>query len=620
MSGKWEGSATSVFDLVFPFEADLTIVNNAISGSIRITGSDVGGRLSGVVECDQVRFGALGGIVTFEGTVAPDGASAQGTYEAPSLGDRGTWVAFFVEPFADADGDALLDVWEEQGYDFDNDGDVDVDLPALGAGSDQEDIFVEVDWLQNASHSHRPTLQAINKVVNAFASARFPNDQGQTGISLHVVLDEAILETPDNATIGTGTGDFYSWQEFQNLKDSHFNSARLPIFHYALFAHSLPGGLTGGSRNQGGGASAAGASDFLVTLSTWDIFFGDEGEFSLARVNTQAGTFMHELGHNLGLGHGGVVLDGNGSVIGADDTNYKPNHLSVMNYSFQTRGIPRENGGTVFDYSRFGSDVFPPLNEVALNEATGVGAGFAAAGYRTLYYCGGASGLSVPVTTTRVDWNCNGLPEGQVQADINFGPEGEQRIETLRTQDEWAHIVFNGGAVGAFGAIPELPLETEASELTLEQDRQIGPYEGEPEVPTCAGGAATIVGTPGDDDGHDHPALSGTPGRDVIVGLGGRDLIKGFGGNDVICGGDERDVIYGMDGNDHLNGERRKDRVYGGNGDDTARGGTSDDNVYGENGKDSLFGDEGNDLVDGGGDTDSCDGGPGNDVVRRCNP
>ena len=42
----------------------------------------------------------------------------------------------------------------------------------------------------------------------------------------------------------------------------------------------------------------------------------------------QAGTLMHELGHNLGLRHGGD-----------DHTKYKPNYLSVMNYAFQLTGL-----------------------------------------------------------------------------------------------------------------------------------------------------------------------------------------------------------------------------------------------------------------------------------------
>ena len=56
----------------------------------------------------------------------------------------------------------------------------------------------------------------------------------------------------------------------------------------------------------------------------------------------QAGTFMHELGHNLGLRHGGT-----------DESNYKPNYLSVMNYAFQFYGLIKNNSQGNFDYSRF---------------------------------------------------------------------------------------------------------------------------------------------------------------------------------------------------------------------------------------------------------------------------
>ena len=38
----------------------------------------------------------------------------------------------------------------------------------------------------------------------------------------------------------------------------------------------------------------------------------------------QAAAFMHELGHTLGLLHGG-----------GDDINFKPNYVSVMNYLWE---------------------------------------------------------------------------------------------------------------------------------------------------------------------------------------------------------------------------------------------------------------------------------------------
>ncbi len=72
---------------------------------------------------------------------------------------------------------------------------------------------------------------------------------------------------------------------------------------------------------------------------------------------------MHELGHNLGLGHGG-----------GDEVMNKPNYLSVMNYAFQTSGLIYDNKETgTFDYSR--SDQIPELDEAHLNETVGLDGG-----------------------------------------------------------------------------------------------------------------------------------------------------------------------------------------------------------------------------------------------------
>jgi Ca2+-binding RTX toxin-like protein len=135
---------------------------------------------------------------------------------------------------------------------------------------------------------------------------------------------------------------------------------------------------------------------------------------------------------------------------------------------------------------------------------------------------------------------------------------------------------------------------------------------------TCNGLAATIVGTPFNDDGKSRPNLAGTPGRDVIVGLGGNDWIKGFGDNDVLCGNEGVDTIQGFAGNDFIDGGPGKDRLSGGDGDDEVHGRGSADLVKGENNNDSLFGEAGNDTVDGGPGTDACNGGAGADAVRGC--
>ena len=101
-----------------------------------------------------------------------------------------------------------------------------------------------------------------------------------------------------------------------------------------------------------------------------------------------AGTIQHELGHNLGLRHGGNV-----------DTNRKPNYSSVMSYNYQFGGVDTHCtpvSGGVLDYS---SGLNPALDENDLDEPLGI--------------CGGAPAW---------DWNEDGDAIGTgVVADINRG-------------------------------------------------------------------------------------------------------------------------------------------------------------------------------------------------------
>src|SRR5918999_5467696 len=83
-------------------------------------------------------------------------------------------------------------------------------------------------------------------------------------------------------------------------------------------------------------------------------------------------------------------------------------------------------------------------------------------------------------------------------------------------------------------------------------------------APTCFGKRATIVGT--NRNKRERVELKGTPGNDVIVGLGGYDYIDARGGNDLICAGGGDDEVKGGPGNDEIRGEGDIDTASGGGG------------------------------------------------------
>jgi hypothetical protein len=96
--------------------------------------------------------------------------------------------------------------------------------------------------------------------------------------------------------------------------------ARALVYRYMLFAHSQ-GGSSGAGETLG--------NDIVATLGSGfggasDGFGGTQGT-----ENEQAGTMMHEIGHNLGLAHGGKNTYTDSSI------NCKPNYPSIMTYSRQ---------------------------------------------------------------------------------------------------------------------------------------------------------------------------------------------------------------------------------------------------------------------------------------------
>jgi hypothetical protein len=212
----------------------------------------------------------------------------------------------------DSDGDGLLDRWEEQGFDADGDGDVDVDLPALGADPLHKDLFIEVDWMAAAA----PNGNIWANIEDTFENAPVLNSDGSQGIAIHIdrgagtgggggsIIPYAEFIRYDNNTPLAG----HTYTNFHTQKAAHFDPARETIFRYFIFAWDH--GYTTGSSGRSEGIPGR---NVFVTLATW----GADG----SREDFQTGTFCHELGHSIGLRHGG-----------SENTNSKDNYNSIMQY------------------------------------------------------------------------------------------------------------------------------------------------------------------------------------------------------------------------------------------------------------------------------------------------
>jgi hypothetical protein len=368
-----------------------------------------------------------------------------------------------------------------------------------------KDVFLEID----AMTGHALSQTAVDRVVAAFADAPVGNPDGDDGIVLHV--DNGPTSRMDPTTgaawgarsdadevahdtvLGGATAGRYDWSEFDAVKAANFLPERANAFHYLVSAHRY-----GSAANSSSGISRdITASDLIVSLGA-----APEPAESSGTVEEQAGTIMHELGHNLGLTHGGDDLLGN----------YEPNRLSIMNYAFQFTGLPRVDGTNVLDYQRLAVD----LDERALDE--NVGFGLPATGepaeWLTIYRCPDRSRRWAFLQASATDWDCDPTTSGVLARDLN----GDAQATALVPFLDWPALVFHGGQIGgAGGALPdetemiEPPVEEllENAELVEQAHREAAAGPRLPGGGKPTGGGPTGGGGPGGANTDLPPTLSG---------------------------------------------------------------------------------------------------------------
>jgi hypothetical protein len=215
---------------------------------------------------------------------------------------------------ADTDGDGLPDAVELS------------DHPAMqDADPNRFDVFVEIDYMEG----ERPSDEAIDLLVEEFANAPVENPDGSTGITLHVVVDDAIPRE-------SGT----SFDERDRMMAEHMDYDGKG-YRYGIVVVDA----------RHGDKNVFGFSDIG----------GNNGAMVMERLDPalhQANHMMHELGHSLGLAPSSY------RGIDSRETGYDE-YSSVMNYNSGRDVLGYSEDEPFDDWAYIAEHVYtPPTDEI----------------------------------------------------------------------------------------------------------------------------------------------------------------------------------------------------------------------------------------------------------------
>jgi len=357
-----------------------------------------------------------------------------------------------------------------------------------------------------------------------------------------------------------------------------------------------------------------------ATPEAGDVWFSDNSYYDTDVEGTYGyTTFMHEIGHALGLDHpheGDVIADAE-----IDSTAY-----TVMSYRSYI-------GAPLTGYTQNFFPTTPMLHDIVAIQYL-YGANTSTRSGDTVYSWGTGEQLLETIWdgggTDTIDWS-----NQTTDANINLG-EGEwsELGPAYWTGQSWESqtlaIAYNVTIENATGGSGD-------DTITGNQVANVLQGGAGNDSLTGLGGNDTLQGNGGNDylhggsgsdslnGGADNDTLKGGGGNDLMFGEDGDDLLKGGrgndeingdAGNDTLQGGAGNDRMFGGDDNDLLKGGRDNDEMFGDAGNDTLKGGAGDDTLTGGSGIDRMFGGSGNDSLTGGTENDFLNGGAGDDILH----
>ncbi len=400
-----------------------------------------------------------------------------------------------------------------------------------------------------------------------------------------------------------------------------------------VFNEVATGGQITFDDNQAGAFSSSSTSGGLIVHSDVNVSTDWLTTSGITLRSYSFQTYVHEIGHALGLGHAGNY---NNAATYAQDASYLNDAwaTTVMSYFDQTENTYFANQGFTRNFAE------TPMVADLLAVASLYGPVTTTRTGDTIYGFNNNTGRSVfdaavgqvGIAFTIIDNGGNDTVDFSgysSNARLDLNPESFSNVGSFVGNMSIARGTIIENAIGGAG---NDTLIGNAADNRLTGNGGTDTFYGGKgnDVFVVDGQGELVFENPGEGtdrvetsanyylfDNIEQLTLTGAAGifgvgnalDNLMTGNAAENLLLGGLGNDEIHGGDARDSIFGEDGADTLFGDAGIDYIVGGNGNDTLDGGANPDEMYGQAGDDTLWGG----LTF---DTDIMVGGDGNDTIH----